>query len=72
MSASLAAISGIVLSSRMSAGSPTLANEFLLPAIAAVIIILGVNLIYYKENIISFFVDISLPYWVQLDKKSSI
>ena len=38
LSASLAAISGIVLSSRMSAGSPTLANEFLLPAIAAVII----------------------------------
>ena len=38
LSGTLAAISGIVLSSRLSAGSPTLANEFLLPAIAAVII----------------------------------
>ncbi|MGD9510456.1 MAG: ABC transporter permease [Geminicoccaceae bacterium] len=38
ISAALAAFSGIVLGGRLVSGSPTLANEFLLPAIAAVIV----------------------------------
>ena len=33
-----AALSGIVLAGRLSSGSPTIANEFLLPAIAAVVL----------------------------------
>lgn len=38
ISAALAGFAGIVLAGRLSAGSPTLANEFLLPAIAAVVV----------------------------------
>jgi ribose transport system permease protein len=38
ISAGLAAFSGVILGGRLSSGSPTLANEFLLPAIAAVIV----------------------------------
>ncbi|MCY1274514.1 Ribose import permease protein RbsC [compost metagenome] len=38
LSAGLAALSGIVMAGRLSSGSPTLANEFLLPAIAAVLV----------------------------------
>lgn len=38
ISAALAAFSGIVLGGRLVSGSPTLANEFLLPAVAAVIV----------------------------------
>ncbi|WP_256677452.1 ABC transporter permease [Pseudomonas sp. L13] len=38
MSAGLAALSGIIMAGRLSSGSPTLANEFLLPAIAAVLV----------------------------------
>ncbi|TBU73417.1 ABC transporter permease [Pseudomonas daroniae] len=38
ISAGLAALSGIVMAGRLSSGSPTLANEFLLPAIAAVLV----------------------------------
>ena len=34
----MAALSGIVFAARLSSGSPTLANEFLLPSIAAVIV----------------------------------
>jgi ribose transport system permease protein len=34
----LAALSGIVFSARMASGSPTLANEFLLPSIAAIVV----------------------------------
>ena len=34
----MAGLSGIVMAGRISSGSPTLANEFLLPAIAAVIV----------------------------------
>lgn len=34
----MAALAGIVFAARLSSGSPTLANEFLLPAIAAVIV----------------------------------
>ena len=34
----MAGLSGIVMAGRLSSGSPTLANEFLLPAIAAVIV----------------------------------
>jgi ribose transport system permease protein len=36
VSGGLAALAGIVLGARLSSGSPTLANEFLLPAVAAV------------------------------------
>lgn len=36
LSGGLAALAGIVLGARLSSGSPTLANEFLLPAVAAV------------------------------------
>ena len=38
LSGGLAAIAGILLAARQSSGSPTLANELLLPAIAAVIV----------------------------------
>ena len=38
LSAGLAALAGILLAGRMSSGSPTLANELLLPAIAAVVV----------------------------------
>ena len=38
LSAGLSALAGILLASRMSSGSPTLANELLLPAIAAVVV----------------------------------
>ncbi|MDQ0668149.1 ABC transporter permease [Pseudomonas sp. W2I6] len=38
ISAGLAALSGIIMAGRLSSGSPTLANEFLLPAIAAVLV----------------------------------
>jgi ribose transport system permease protein len=38
MSGTLAGLSGVVLAGRLSSGSPTLAGEFLLPAIAAVIV----------------------------------
>jgi ribose transport system permease protein len=38
LSAALAALSGVVLAGRMASGSPTLANQLLLPAIAAVIV----------------------------------
>lgn len=38
ISGMMAGLSGIVMAGRISSGSPTLANEFLLPAIAAVII----------------------------------
>lgn len=38
LSAGLAALSGIIMAGRLSSGSPTLANEFLLPAIAAVLV----------------------------------
>ena len=38
LSAALAALAGVVLSGRMASGSPTLANQLLLPAIAAVIV----------------------------------
>ncbi len=37
-SAGLSALAGILLAGRMSSGSPTLANELLLPAIAAVVV----------------------------------
>lgn len=38
LSGGLAGLAGVVLAARLSSGSPTLANEFLLPAIAAVIV----------------------------------
>lgn len=38
LSAGLAALAGILLTGRLSSGSPTLANELLLPAIAAVVV----------------------------------
>ena len=38
LSATLAALAGILLAGRLSSGSPTLANELLLPAIAAVVV----------------------------------
>lgn len=38
LSGACAALSGIVLAGRLSSGSPTIANEFLLPAIAAVVL----------------------------------
>ncbi|WP_134680447.1 ABC transporter permease [Paracoccus ravus] len=38
ISGGLAAIAGVVLAARLSSGSPTLANQLLLPAIAAVIV----------------------------------
>ena len=38
ISGGMAGLSGVVLAGRISSGSPTLANEFLLPAIAAVIV----------------------------------
>jgi ribose transport system permease protein len=38
LSAMLAALAGILLAGRLSSGSPTLANELLLPAIAAVVV----------------------------------
>ncbi|MND68575.1 Ribose transport system permease protein RbsC [compost metagenome] len=38
LSAGLAALSGVIMAGRLSSGSPTLANEFLLPAIAAVLV----------------------------------
>jgi ribose transport system permease protein len=38
VSAGLSALAGILLAGRMSSGSPTLANELLLPAIAAVVV----------------------------------
>ena len=38
LSAGLAALAGIFLTGRLSSGSPTLANELLLPAIAAVVV----------------------------------
>jgi ribose transport system permease protein len=36
LSGTLAALAGVVMGARLSSGSPTLANEFLLPAVAAV------------------------------------
>ncbi|EJN16684.1 permease component of ribose/xylose/arabinose/galactoside ABC-type transporter [Pseudomonas sp. GM78] len=38
LSGGLAALSGVMMAGRLSSGSPTLANEFLLPAIAAVLV----------------------------------
>lgn len=38
LSGTLAALAGVVLAARLSSGSPTLANQLLLPAIAAVIV----------------------------------
>lgn len=38
LSGVFAALSGVVLAGRLSSGSPTIANEFLLPAIAAVVL----------------------------------
>ncbi len=38
ISGAMAAVAGVVMASRLGSGSPTLANEFLLPAIAAVVI----------------------------------
>ena len=38
LSGLFAALSGVVLAGRLSSGSPTIANEFLLPAIAAVVL----------------------------------
>jgi ribose transport system permease protein len=38
ISGTLAAIAGVILAARLSSGSPTLANQLLLPAIAAVIV----------------------------------
>jgi len=38
VSGGLAALAGVVMGARLSSGSPTLANEFLLPAIACVIV----------------------------------
>jgi ribose transport system permease protein len=38
LSGTFAGLSGVMLAGRLSSGSPTLANEFLLPAIAAVVI----------------------------------
>jgi len=38
ISGALAGLAGVVMAARLSSGSPTLANEFLLPAIAAVIV----------------------------------
>jgi ribose transport system permease protein len=38
LSSSLAAFAGVVLAGRLASGSPTLANELLLPAIAAVVV----------------------------------
>lgn len=38
LSGAMAALSGVVLSARMASGSPTLANEFLLPSIAAIVV----------------------------------
>lgn len=38
LSAALAALAGVILAGRLASGSPTLANELLLPAIAAVIV----------------------------------
>jgi ribose transport system permease protein len=38
LSGGMAALSGVVFSARMASGSPTLANEFLLPSIAAIIV----------------------------------
>jgi ribose transport system permease protein len=38
VSGTLAAIAGVILAARLSSGSPTLANQLLLPAIAAVIV----------------------------------
>lgn len=38
LSGTMAAIAGVVMAARLGSGSPTLANEFLLPAIAAIIV----------------------------------
>ncbi|MBF0276597.1 MAG: ABC transporter permease [SAR324 cluster bacterium] len=38
LSGAMAGLSGVVFAARMSSGSPTLANEFLLPSIAAIIV----------------------------------
>lgn len=38
LAGAFAALSGVVLAGRLSSGSPTIANEFLLPAIAAVVL----------------------------------
>ena len=38
LSAALAGFSGVVMAARIASGSPTLANEFLLPAVAAIIV----------------------------------
>jgi ribose transport system permease protein len=38
LSGAMAALSGVVFSARMASGSPTLANEFLLPSIAAIVV----------------------------------
>ena len=38
ISGTLAAIAGVILAARLSSGSPSLANQLLLPAIAAVIV----------------------------------
>jgi ribose transport system permease protein len=38
VSGTLAAIAGVILAARLSSGSPSLANQLLLPAIAAVIV----------------------------------
>ena len=38
LSGTMAAVAGVMMAARLGSGSPTLANEFLLPAIAAVIV----------------------------------
>lgn len=38
LSGTMAAVAGVVMAARLGSGSPTLANEFLLPAIAAIIV----------------------------------
>lgn len=38
LSGTMAALAGVVMAARLGSGSPTLANEFLLPAIAAIIV----------------------------------
>lgn len=38
LSGTMAAISGVVMAARLGSGSPTLANEFLLPAIACIVV----------------------------------
>jgi ribose transport system permease protein len=38
LSGAMAGLSGVVLAARMASGSPTLANEFLLPSVAAIVV----------------------------------